>query len=597
MADLTRAAVPSRGRRRILAALTVLLPFLVLAAVEGGLRLSGYGKTFPLFVPVEGAPGFLRTNPYVVRRFMLDERDTPNLWIRPVYFRHEKTPATFRIFVQGESTTEGYPYGFGASVAGMLQQRLQRTFPDRKLEVVTTAMSAVNTYTLLDFSGEILDQHPDAVVIYVGHNEYVGLLGVASGLSVGRRRPMVLAYLGLKNLRLLQWARHLLLDSRPPRQQQRDRTLMATIVAEQRIPYGSPLYRRGLDQYRSNLRALLKRYAQAGVPVFLGTVVSNERDQPPFISGHGAGVDVAAWRRHFEAGQRALRAGDPGPALRELDAAVALDDVCAAGHFIRARALERLGRYEDARAAYLAAKDRDELRFRAPEEINRVLREVAEEQGAHVVEVREAFRRAARYGLIGSDLMLEHVHPNLRGYFILADAFYDAFRAQGMIGHWDSPVSREQAWREMPVTAVDRLYGEWRSRYLTSDWPFKPSKEPFQIPWPANRVEEIAESYYHGSYEWPYAMRQLLDHYRSVGDKTEAARVAVLLAEAFPNRAEDQRAAAEALRAAGRSDAVVYQRRALEEARPRSAPTGIRSSSSSPKSEASARVSSRALSP
>src|SRR4029079_5276451 len=92
--------------------------------------------------------------------------------------------------VQGESTTEGYPYGFGASVAGMLQQRPQRTFPERKIEVIPTAMSAVNTYTLLDFSGEILEQHPDAVVIYVGHNEYVGLLGVASGFSGGRYRAL-----------------------------------------------------------------------------------------------------------------------------------------------------------------------------------------------------------------------------------------------------------------------------------------------------------------------------------------------------------------------------------------------------------------------
>lgn len=522
---------PERSRRRLFAALTVLLPFVLLGLLEAGLRLSGYGHTYPLFVPVADAPGFLRTNREVVRRFMVDERDTPNLWIRPVFFRRHKAPGTFRVFVQGESTTEGYPYGYGASPAGMLQQRLQRTFPERKIEVVTTAMSAVNTYTLLDFSGEILRQAPDAVVIYVGHNEYVGLLGVASGFSAGRRRPLVLSFLWLKDMRLLQLARRVLAASRPERPHRRDRTLMATIVAEQRIPYGSSLYRRGLEQYRANLRALLRRYRRAGVPVFIATVVSNERDQPPFISDPGAGADSAA------------------------------------SHFARGRALERLGRYREARQAYLAAKDRDELRFRAPEEINGILREVAAEQGAHVVEVQEAFHRAARNGIVGHDLMLEHVHPNLLGYFLIADAFYEAFHRQGMIGSWTTPIPRAQAWREIPVTAVDRLYGEWRARYLTADWPFKQEREPFQIPWPSDRVEEIAENYYHGGYEWPDAMRRLLDHYRSAGDKAEAARVAVLLAEAFPNRAEDQRAAAAALRAAGRSDAAVYQRRAEEMAR------------------------------
>jgi lysophospholipase L1-like esterase len=519
--EATRPA-PSRGRRRVLAVLTVLLPVVLLALLEAGLRLPGFGQSYPLFVPVPEAPGYLRANRDVVRRFMVDDRDTPNLWIRPVYFRREKAPDTFRIVVQGESTTEGYPYGYGASPAGMLQQRLQRTFPQRKIEVITTAMSAVSTYPLLDFSGEILEIQPDAVVIYAGHNEYVGLLGVGSGISAGRRRPVVLSFLWLKDVRILQLGRRALAALRPPTPREQGRTLMATIVAEKRIPYGSPLYRRGLEQYRANLRALLRRYRKAGVPVFIGTMVSNERDQPPFLSGQGAEA-----------------------------------------HFRRGRALEKLGRYREARQAYLAAKDRDELRFRAPEEINAILREVAAEQGARVVEVQEAFYRAARNGIIGHDLMLEHLHPNLRGYFLLADAFYGALRDRKMIGTWETPVPREQAWREIPVTAVDRLYGEWRAQYLMSDWPFTERKKPFRIPPPADPVEEIAESYYRSRIQWPDAMRLLLHHYRATGNTAEAARVAVLLAEAFPHRADDQRAAAELLLAAGHSDAAVYRRRAL----------------------------------
>src|SRR6185295_6057882 len=271
-----------------------------------------------------------------------------------------------------------------------------------------------------------------------------------------------------------------------------------------------------------------RRYRKAGIPVFIGTVVSNERDQPPFISGHGEGVNVAAWQRRFDAGRAALVAGDAAAALRELDAAVALDDADAEGHFQRGRALEKLGRYGEARQAYLAAKDRDLLRFRAPEEINAILREVAAEEGAHVVEVREAFHRAAEHGIIGHDLVLEHLHPNLRGYFLLADAFYTALREQALIGPWTTPVPREQAWREIPVTEVDRLYGEWRARYLMSDWPFTDEKESFWLPPVTDRVEGIAQDYYRESVEWPQAMRRLLDHYRSVGNVEEAARVAVL---------------------------------------------------------------------
>ena len=366
----------SRSRRLVLVCLGVMMAFLVLLGLEGGLRLVGFGKSYPLFIPVEDAPGYLRANPDVVRRFMTDEAKTPNLCIRPVYFESEKRPSTLRIFVQGSSTAEGYPYGYGASPAGMLQQRLQRTFPERRVEVITTAMCAVNTYTLLDFVDEIIDQHPDAVLIYAGHNEYLGLLGVGSGFSAGRRRAAVRAFLMMRDLRIFQLLRNVVSGRPQETKEQSNRTLMATIAREKRIPYGSALFERGLDQYRANLDAILARYQKAKIPVFIGTVVSNERDQPPFISGHREGTDASAWRRHFESGVRALEAGDAAATLEAVDRAIEMDDAPAQGHFLRARALDRMGRYREARQAYLAAKDRDELRFRAPEAINDIIRKI-----------------------------------------------------------------------------------------------------------------------------------------------------------------------------------------------------------------------------
>ena len=554
----------SRARRQLFIVLALLIPFLPLLGLEGGLRIFGFGNTYPLFVPVKDAPQYLHVNPDIVRRFMVDEAETPRLWIRPVDFPKKKAPGTLRIFVQGGSTAEGYPYGYGASPAGMLKQRLQRTFPERNVEVITTAMCAVNTYTLLDFTDEIIAQDPDAVLIYSGHNEYVGLLGVGSAFSAGLRRPAVLSFLWARDLRVFQLLQRVAAAFRPEPKDRSNRTLMATIVREKKIPIGSPLYERGFAQYRANLGAILSRYRKAGIPVFIGTVVSNERDHPPFISGHGEGVDAAAWRLNFDAGRLALDAGDAVTALKEFDKVVEIDDAHAEGHYLRAQALDRLERYPEARRAYLAAKDRDELRFRAPEAINNIIREVAQEQLAQVVEVQEAFVREARDGIVGADLMLEHLHPNLRGYFVLADAFHDALRAEEMFGPWDNWIPRDRAWEEIPVTEVDRLYGEYRIRHLTSDWPFSKRRERFRIGPAGRRVERIAQKYYRGSYKWPDAMKKLLDHYRTTHDLNEAAKVAVLLAEAFPYEVKRQLVAAELLDQAGRWEGSVYAGRALE---------------------------------
>jgi len=552
------------------ALLTMLLPIALLGLVEGGLRLGGFGHTYPLFLPDQDN-GYLIVNPQVIRRFLGSSADVPKLVIRPVPFERVKPSDTFRIFVQGGSTAAGYPYGYGASPAGMLQQRLQRTFPQRRIEVVTTAVAAINSYTLLDFAPEILEQEPDAVVIYAGHNEYLGILGVGSKFSVGRRRPLVMAFLQLENVRILQLGQRLLGAVRPEAERQPAHTLMARIAAEDRIPLGSELYRRGLAQFRANLRALLRRYREAGVPVFLGTLVSNERGLPPFIGGHREGADVHTWQRHLTLGHRMLGTGYPDKALEHFDRALAVDDLHAEGHFARGQALDALSRFEEAREAYLAAKDRDELRFRAPEEIDAILRQVAEEQGAHVVEVREAFRRESPNGIVGNELMLEHLHPNVDGYFLLADAFYRALQEHGAIGSWARAIPRERAREEIPLTEVDRLYGEYRIGKLTSDWPFTEQPRRYRLPEPENPVERIARGFYRGTYPWPEAMRRLLDHYRAHHEWAKAAQVAVLLAEAFPYREDDQATAAELLRRTDQPGVEVYLSRAQAPSRVSSA--------------------------
>ncbi len=554
----TRTAL-SAGRRRLLQAIALLLPLLVLGLAETALRLADQGDTYPLFVPIPGAEaeGWQHVNPRVVQRFVLNPASTPKLWIRPVAFQREKSPDVFRIFVQGESTAEGYPYGYGASPAGMLQQRLQRTFPERRIEVITTAVSAVTSYTLLDFADEIVAQRPDAIVIYAGHNEYLGLLGPASTYSAGRA-PLVRLFLALRPLRLFQVLRSGMAALTPQPAADDPRTLMERVVARQQIAYGSTLYLRGLEQYRRNLDTLLARYAAAKVPVFIGTLISNERDQPPFISGHTPDVDVALWRRHFDAGVAALRARDPGAALAAFDAALAVDGLHADTYFGRARALDALDRHAEAHEAYVAAKERDELRFRAPGAINAILREVAAQHGAHVVDVEAAFHAASRDGIVGADLMLEHLHPNLDGYFVLADAFYDALREHPALAPWDHAVVEEQARLEMPVTEVDRLYGEYRIAALTAGWPFSRERRRFRLPEPRGPVENIAQGYFEGRMGWPDAMRELLDHYRQRGDGAQAASVAALLADAFPYRMEDQKLAAHLLREAGRSDFTGY---------------------------------------
>src|SRR5690606_37921936 len=151
----------------------------------------------------------------------------------------------------------------------MLQHRLQQTFPARTIEVVNTAMDAVSSYTLLDLADEIIARQPDAVLVYAGHNEYYGALGVGSTESLGRFRGLVAAYLRLRRFRTVQLLRDALAGIAGRFASDDDGggdggTLMAKMAGDQAIPYGSPAYRLGLRQFRANLSALLAKYERAG---------------------------------------------------------------------------------------------------------------------------------------------------------------------------------------------------------------------------------------------------------------------------------------------------------------------------------------------
>jgi tetratricopeptide (TPR) repeat protein len=127
--------------------------------------------------------------------------------------------------------------------------------------------------------------------------------------------------------------------------------------------------------------------------------------------------------------------------------------------------------------------------------------------------------------------MLEHLHPNVKGYVHVADAFYaPLLELAGEGRHVDA----ETAWQERPTTEIDRLAGEFRIAVLINDWPFVPQQRGVELPAPRDEIERIAHAWFADRIGWPAAMTEALAVYQRRGDLTEAARVAVNVADAFP---------------------------------------------------------------
>ncbi|MGB5338420.1 MAG: hypothetical protein WBO06_04940, partial [Gammaproteobacteria bacterium] len=480
----------SVNRTRLFHLVAFMLPLLFFLLLEAGLRLSGYGEARPLFVPAETDPAdnaSLMLNHDVARRYFPGDGFIP----LPTSdrFLQRKPDNGYRVFVLGGSTAAGWPYPENVIFSRRLQQQLADVFPEKRIEVVSTGIAAVNTFTLLDLLDEILAQSPDAILIYAGHNEFYGAFGTASTITPGRMHWPVRLYLSLQELRLFMLLRDVVAMARDwARRDGGDskrgtRTLMGQVIAEQWIDTDSELYARTEAQFRHNLLEILSRINAAGVPLLVSELVSNLRDHPPFFSD-GEQTDSAASQAYRAARERETAA-----------------DIAAA------------------RFGYYRAKDLDGLRFRAPESFNTIIHELASEMAIPVVPMKSWFEQASPNGLIGDSLMLEHLHPNAEGHLLMSRAFLEAMRTHGLVtDDWSTREVRDlEYYREHSTySRMDTMIGHLRVMYLMDHWPYRPEGQPTRHAldyYPRNRMEALAKQVASGKLSYRDGHMQLAEYF------------------------------------------------------------------------------------
>jgi len=489
-----------KGKKLLLfKVLAILFPFVLLVILEFVLRLCNYGHNTDLFVKYPKDDRFMQMNYYASDKFFSDTTNATKG--NSELFTVNKAPNTFRIFVLGESTTIGYPYFHNGSFHRWLQFRLMQMYPDRNFEIINLSLTAVNSYTVLDFGRQLAKYQPDAIMIYTGHNEYYGALGIGSTSYVGSNHFLVETLLKLRDLKLVQLLNNSIkkvagvfsskkIDDRE--------TLMKRMAAKQELPYGSKEYQAGIDQFDKNMNELCSLFNDEKIPVFLSTVVSNEKDLPPFIS-NGTGLNSATY--FYKAGQNAYAKADYVTAKQDFD----------------------------------KAKELDELRFRAPEEINTIIKKLAGEYPVvHLVDTKKLFEQYSPHGIIDSETILEHVHPNVYGYAIMSEAFYQAFQQQHLItDSAQKVITFDELRKEMPITRMDSLSGQYQVMMLKTGWPFnQPIPKDFRLG--DNLEDTLADKVGLNHMEWRVAMGQIYEHDKQVNNKEGALRVFEAMSLEYP---------------------------------------------------------------
>lgn len=425
---------------------TVLISFPIICFIilEIFLRIINFGYDFNQWV--DAGEGKYIINSNIGKKYFTGGDFNPTT--SEDYFDIQKKANSFRVFVLGESSAEGFPYSPMGSFSRYIRKRLELVYPNTPVEVINLGMTGINSYTLLDLLPGVLEQKPDLILIYTGHNEFYGALGVGSAQSYGSSATLTKIMLYLNDFKITQLVRNSInwiSSSLASENKKLSGTLMSRMAKDQYILLNSEEYNAGLQQFKENFTDILQMIKDKGVPVILGKLVSNLKDQKPFISTttHGYKSADQVYEEAY--------------------------DNYKNNNITKADSLFRL------------AKDLDALRFRAPEKINEIIDDLGKEFHVTTVPIDSIFNSVSPGGIVGDNLIVDHLHPNVKGYQLIGKSFYDCMEKMGYLPKTEFPqilfYQQDSLTRANFVfTKLDSIIGNYNIVLLKNNWPYVKKK-------------------------------------------------------------------------------------------------------------------------
>ncbi len=417
----TSTGRPAPGKRSWMPQVVtaILVPVVLMAVLEGALRLFGVGFPTELTVPctVHGHAASCYNLFFPAPFFPPGMIKTPQAYAIPA----EKPPGTFRIFVLGESAAMGDPdpaYAFSRYLEVMLRDR----YPSMKFEVVNTGSVAINSHVLLPIAEGLAKQRPDLFIIYSGNNEVVGPYGPGTALtSSGMSMPVIRSSIFVRSTRIGQLLTKV-------GTQKREWGGMEMFLDKQ-VQATSPLMKYSYDNFEKNLRDTIAVAHRSGARVIVSTVATNLKDCGPFGSQHRENLapdDLRSWTALVQKGAELESARSYPEALQAYQAATKIDDQYAELEFRIARSLWMQGDSAETPRRIFFAPAISTLCASAPTarsttSIVRLHHHLPERNWLMRI---QSFAKESPNGIIGSELVYEHVHMTPLGNYVLARAMF-----------------------------------------------------------------------------------------------------------------------------------------------------------------------------
>lgn len=341
-------------------------------------------------------------------------------YFRPESFERKKPANQFRIFALGGSTVQGSPFSTETSFSTWLQLSLTAASSEYQWRVINCGGTSYASYRVAAIMDEVIQYEPDLIILFLGHNEFLEDRTYGNWNKWPRSSARVVE--SLTGLRTVQLLRQLAVPLAPS-----PNAAPLPWVAEPEVKarldkYGGlepyvrdPKWRNDIiEHFRITYTRMLRRADDYGIPVIACVPVSDLRDTPPFkvMFEPNASEDdrenmKSLWQR-IQWSSHSVN--ERMQSCREL---LERDPHHAGAAYVLGRLLLDQGRFQEAKQWLTVARDWDVCPLRAPSEIEWIVRETAGDWNASLLDVAGKCESLARQGIVGSPLLVDHVHPSV----------------------------------------------------------------------------------------------------------------------------------------------------------------------------------------
>lgn len=419
----------SAGERALFSLTFVLLIVIIIVLVEIGLRMADYGIDTRAFIIPPYLNDIYIENTNLFKKYYPDRALTRPDTLRDIMAANpcsrEKSAATLRGFVVGESTAQGFPYQPNQSFSKITELALGAGGKYEKVELLNLGLSAITSYCVKDIASKLLRYQPDFLVIYAGHNEYYGTISTTTGGGFFTKN----LYLKLNEFRLFQLLFNLPNILNPPAEYS---TLIEEQINRQILPLSPGVDEEVAANFIENIDTIVKTYQRRDIPVIIMEPVCNLCDMPPF-----SGEKDADFKEFIQSYAAVIKSNN----YQELD------------KFYQARLLQKQYdrnanvRYLDAVAKktltgkpdlddFKSAKELDNLPFRSKEILLKRLRDYCHDHSSDnpnlfFIPLEEIMIQMKGETVFGNEFFVDHLHFSQAGQRlvsrILAERIADIF--------------------------------------------------------------------------------------------------------------------------------------------------------------------------